>query len=62
VRRSNLRQAAVDKQFDAIDEPGIVGGQEHGRLADFVRLAQAAERNAGGKLRLELAPLLVGRG
>src|SRR5258706_12619464 len=44
---SDLREATIDEKFGAVDEAGIVGGQEQKRLGDFLPLADAAERNLG---------------
>ena len=43
----DLRHAAIDEEFDAIYETAVVGGKEHNRFGDFVRDADAAERNGG---------------
>jgi hypothetical protein len=37
--------AAVDRQVDPGDEPGVVTGQEGDRGGDVLRLADAPERN-----------------
>ena len=42
---SDLRLAAVGKDFGAVDEAGIVGCQEQRHLGDFLRLADTAERD-----------------
>ena len=47
---SHLRHPAIDEQLDAIDEAGGVRGQEGDSLADFLRLAQAAQRYLAGQV------------
>ena len=40
-------EAAVDVENVAVDEVGGVGGQEHGRAAQIIRLAPALSRSLG---------------
>ena len=39
---SDLRQAAVDKEFGADHEAGVIGSQKGNRLGDLVRVRDAA--------------------
>ena len=54
----DLSLAAIGEQFGAVDEAGIVGGEEEGRLGDFLGFAYAAERDARGEI-VEETLLLV---
>jgi quercetin dioxygenase-like cupin family protein len=36
----DLRHAAIDKRFDAVDEAAVVGREEHNRFGNFVRSAR----------------------
>src|ERR1700722_1800388 len=49
--QSNLTSATIDEQFDACDKTGIVRGQEHRCLCNFIRLSHASHRDCGQKLR-----------
>src|SRR5690606_3156238 len=40
----------INRQFHAIQEGSIVGGQEHRHGSDIRRLGHAAQRNGGNKL------------
>src|ERR1700712_3842473 len=56
---SDLRLAAIGKEFDAVDEARFVGGQEERRAGDLVSMTDAAERNQGRHIVEQ--PLLLGR-
>jgi hypothetical protein len=44
---SDLRHAAIHKEFDAVDEAAVVGREEHNRFGDFIGCPDATEGNAG---------------
>jgi hypothetical protein len=51
-RRSDLHLTAVGEQFNAVDEAGVVGGQEEHGSCDLLGLTDAAGRNQTGELVL----------
>src|SRR3954469_23182062 len=50
ISSSNLHMSAIDEQLDAIDEAGLVGGEEEDCLGDLLGLADAA----GGDLARQI--------
>src|SRR4051794_18820827 len=58
LARLHLGEPAIDEQLGAGDVARVVGGQEHGRLGNFVRVAHAPERHLGAQGLLDPVPLL----
>ena len=56
---SDLRCAAIDKQFDAGNEAAVIGCEEQGSFRNFVRPAYPPQRYGRGEARLELLGLLL---
>src|SRR3569833_315593 len=56
---SNLHVPAVDEQFNAVDEAGLVGGEEENGLGDLLRLADAAGWDLAGEIVLGALGLLA---
>jgi hypothetical protein len=54
----DLGAAAVDKEFDPVDEAAVLASQEDHGFGDFVGFPYPSQRNLGG-LRLDESPKLL---
>src|SRR5260221_8654216 len=62
-KRSDLRPAAINEQFDARDETGVIRRQKQRRLGNFFGFAHASHRDGGHNPRDRIRGLLInGRG
>src|SRR6202166_430267 len=58
---SNLGHAAIDEEFDSIDEAAVIGSEEQDSLRNFIRDANASKRDYGSLGGYETRHLLFGQ-
>ena len=56
----DLRETAIDEQFDTGDIAAVIGGEKHDSLRDLVGCTEPAQRNAAGNHLQPLLPRLTG--